>query len=280
MTSRDDLERQDTAEASRFWVDAMDAALLLLAEVRSHPIEEDSSSLADLREAAGSAGVEMSFSTRSHPNGSQRMHLVRRDLVAPLLGAAEDFAENGHTLMIEDAFRTYDMQRSLAVSDEVLLRFGRAMRQAEPDASPERLIERLSVVVASRPSYAGHMAGAAVDVSVLAADGRPIDRGGPYLEVSAVMPMDSPFISRIAAENRSYISEVMGQRGFSAYPFEFWHYSKDDSFGRVLSGESTPARYGPVEVGIGGEVSPLDDLERPLNDPLWLADRLRVLLER
>ena len=43
------------------------------------------------------------------------------------------------------------------------------------------------------------------------------------------------------------ITEIFETRGFVAYPFEFWHYSKGDVFETMIKGDESPSIYGPVD---------------------------------
>lgn len=249
-----------------------------MERVLAHPVEDDGEPLADIREAARRAGVELRCAERPHAAERPRLFLLRARIVEPLLAAAAELRAIDHTLVVEDAFRTREMQRDLALANEVLEGLVAAVRRAEPDADPDAVIRRLSVVVATRPRGAGHMAGAAVDVTVHGPDGEPLDRGGPYLGISERMPMSSPFISDEAALNRRLVSDVMLRHGFVAFPFEFWHYSRDDAFARVALDDPRPARYGPLDVHTDGRTIPAADPDASLHARNELAGRIRRLL--
>jgi len=118
-----------------------------------------------------------------------------------------------------------------------------------------------------------HCVGSAIDISVLALEGgAEVDRGAPYLEISERTPMDSPFVSAEARENRAEITDLMARHGFSTYPFEFWHYNAGDAYEELLSGRGGPARYGPVDLDPeSGEVRPIADAATPLNSEAEIA---------
>ncbi len=264
-------------EPGAYWVEQMEAGLAFLERVVAHPVEDDGEPLVDVAERARLAGVELECAQRPHVAERPRLFLVREGIVEPLLAAAAELRAIDHTLLLEDAFRTREMQRDLAVADEVLEQLVRTLLSAEPDASVETMAQRLAVVVVARPKGAGHMAGAAVDVTVLGPDGSPLDRGGPYLTVSEKMPMASPFVAEEAARNRRFISDVMLRHGFAAYPFEFWHYSRDDAFDRVAMGDERPARYGAVDLLPNGGVIPVADQLALLHDDADLRQRLAAV---
>ena len=242
----------------------------------AHPLEDDGEPLVDLAAAAVQAGVELACSETPFQPGRPRLFLLRAGIVEPLLAAAAELREHGCTLLVEDAFRTREMQRDLAVDDRVLARLLAALRRVEPAIDAATAIRRLAVVVAARPKGAGHMAGAAVDV-VLGPDGTVLPRGG-YLTVSELMPMHSPFATEEEARNRRLVAELMERHGFAAYPYEFWHFSRDDAFDRVARDDPRPARYGPVELLEDGRVTPVADQLAPLNPDGVLAPRLKRLL--
>jgi D-alanyl-D-alanine dipeptidase len=243
-------------DAAAYWAEQMEAGIAYVERVLAHPVEDDGEPMVDIVEGAREAGVEIRCSRIPHAAGRPRIFLVRAGLLAPLLAAAAELQASGHTLVVEDAFRTRAMQRDLALCDEFLEPLAASLLRVEPRADPATILRRLSVVVAGRPKGAGHMAGAAVDVSVLGPDGEPLDRGGPYPTVSEKMPMGSPFVSEAAARNRRFVSELMGRHGFVAFPFEFWHFSRDDAFARVACEDARPARYGPVDLLAAGRVAP------------------------
>ncbi len=173
-------------------------------------------------------------------------------------------------MVIEDAYRSPAMQRGLARSPRVLDPVARPARLRSPAgiraharAAPCGVSPRSS----QRPRTATHMSASALDISVVEeATGEELDRGGPYLTLSALTPMHSPLVGPQARANRALITEIMERNGFVAYPYEFWHYSSGDTFSRYLAHAGTPARFGPVLLDpTTGATSPLADLEGELN---------------
>jgi D-alanyl-D-alanine dipeptidase len=245
--------------AAQYWVEQMEAGIGFIQAAYEHPIEDACEPLVDIEAAAAERGVELEFSAEPHASGRPRLYFARPSVAMRLLAVAAELRAMRYTLVIEDAFRTYEMQRDLALTDGVAGKVAAAILLAEPGASLEVIIERLSVIVQTRPKGAGHMAGAAVDVSVRGPDGEILDRGGPYITVSEATPMDSPFVSDEARRNRDFVTQTMSRHGFQAFPYEFWHYSCDDVFARLAANDSAPARFGPVELGPDGTTSPIAD---------------------
>ena len=121
------------------------------------------------------------------------------------------------------------------------------------------LIARTGALIAAAPKVGTHMSGSAIDISVLhRGSGEEVDRGAPYLELSELTPMASPFISAEAAANRQEITALFAAQGFLDYPWEFWHYNAGDAYEGLLQETGKPGRYGAVELEVGsGAVAPM-----------------------
>lgn len=261
-------EKNQQADRRAYWTEQMEAAFDFMREIDDYPVRECGEEVVSLREEVATAGVEVAFSEKPHAHGGARMFVLRKGIVGDFLACAGEMNERGWTLKVEDGFRTMEMQRLLALQEntfDVVLR--RIVWECEGEApAPELVRKRLSVLIAASPKLGTHMSASAVDVSVLHRDSRrEVDRGGPYIELSEKTPMDSPFISKPARQNRREITGLMAAHGFVAYPFEFWHYSKGDAYDEFLNKSGRPARYGPVEVEVSdGSVSPIENAREPL----------------
>jgi len=272
-------DRTDAAARRTFWTRKLDDAYAFMQRVRPQPVAECGEPLVSLVEAAQAAGVPVEFSSRPHVLGLPRLYFLREGLIEPVLAAARDMWARGWVMRIEDGFRTREMQRQLALQPytfDVILKCILWELDGRP-LTAEFVLRRLSVLVANAPKVGTHMSGSAIDISVLdRATGREIDRGGPYLEMSELTPMDSPFVSRAAQDNRAAITDVMSAHGFVAYPWEFWHYNSGDAYEAVLHGHDQPARYGPIDVDLTtGSVQPILS---PLEELNSLAD-IQSMLE-
>jgi zinc D-Ala-D-Ala dipeptidase len=268
----------DAAARRAFWARQMDEAHDFMQRVRQQPVEECGEPLVSLVEAAQTAGIEIDFSTRPHVLGQPRLYYLRQSLVAPFLAAAREMRARGWVMRVEDGFRTCEMQRQLArepyTFDLILFR---VLWELHGQAPPvELVLRRLSALVANSPKVGTHMSGSAIDISVLdAASGKEIERGGPYLEMSELTPMASPYISLQAQENRATITALMAKHGFVAYPWEFWHYNSGDAYEAVLCGGDQPARYGPVDADLAtGQVRPIASALEDLNS----LEEIRAML--
>ena len=244
-----------------YWTEQMEAAYHFMSQMLEYPVEECGEPLVSLQDAVAAEGVAVEFS-HSHIAG-RHAHLfyLREGLIRDFLAVAREMNERGWTLKVEDGFRSREMQRDIAlqeiVLDTVLQKVLWETHGQMP--APELLFRRLSALAATRPKVGTHMSGSGMDVSVLWSDDlSEVERGGPYIELSELTPMESPFISDEAARNRAEISDIMRRHGFIAYPYEFWHYSKGDAYAEYLTSSGSPARYGPVDFDLSkGSVSPI-----------------------
>ncbi len=276
---------RDGDDARRaFWTEQMDAAFGFMEKMLDYPVEDCGEPLVDLEQVVEESGVIVEFSHTRLAGRHQRIFRLREGLIADFVGVAGDMNKRGWVLKVEDAYRTTAMQKALAlqekVIDVVLKRVIWENGGAIP--APDLFFRRLSVLVATRPRTGTHMSGSAIDISVLRMDDRSeLDRGGPYLELSELTPMSSPFISREASETRDEITALMRKRGFMAYPYEFWHYSKGDAFAEFLEKSGRSGRYGPIAFNAAtGVVEAIEHPHDSLHDPADIEWRLEQALER
>ena len=138
-------------------------------------------------------------------------------------------------------------------------------------------------MVATVPKFATHMSGSAIDISVVYRDdpAKEVDRGAPYMEMSALTPMGSPFVSDQAQHNRREITALMRRHGFLEYPWEFWHYSSGDADDQFLSKTGKPAIYGAVDLDpAANTVTPLVNPTQPLNSEEEVRAEIEAALRR
>lgn len=233
-----------------YWREEMDRAYAFMAAILNLPVSECGEALVSLPDAAESAGVEVAFSERDHVFGLKRLYYLREGLVFDFVAVAKAMNERGWVLKVEDGFRTRQMQAGLGQDERI---FDSILRKVLWECggkvpASDFMFKRLTSLVAMYPKIGTHMSGSAIDISVIRReDGREVDRGGAYVEMSEITPMHSPYITPEASRNRAVISGLMDAFGFVAYPFEFWHYSKGDAYENYLRGLKEPARYGAVD---------------------------------
>ena len=176
------------------------------------------------------------------------------------------------------------MQKALTIApyvlDVILRRVMWELDGKTPDA--DLLFRRQTALTATIPKIGTHMSGSAIDISVLRRDdGREFDRGGPYIELSELTPMASPFVSPAARQNRAEITALMERHGLVHYPWEFWHYSGGDAYTELLTKSGRPGRYGAVDFEpASGAMVPVPDPKTPLHSPAEIRKNLELALAR
>lgn len=276
--------QNDQAARRAFWTQQMDTAYEFMAQMRTYPVQECGENLRSMPEAASNAGVEVTFSTSKIAGDLDRVFFLRAGLIPNFIAAARAMNERGWILRIEDGFRTLEMQTALSrkpsVFDAILKSTMWELDGQQPE--PEFLLKRLAVLTATRPKVGTHMSGSAIDISVWNRDTQTeVERGGPYLEMSELTPMHSPFVSQQALDNRGAITEIMERNGFVAYPFEFWHYNSGDAYGEFLTKTGVPARYGAIHLDQKtGQVTPVTDPDEALQTPAVMQREMQAALAR
>lgn len=252
-----------------YWAESMEQAYGFMQKMQASPVVECGEKLVSMVDAAQGAGVEVTFSQRPHVEGLPRLFYLREGLIGDFLAIAEKMNSLGWVLHVEDAFRNRQMQRGLGLAENtfgiILDRVRWELDGQQPDA--ELMFRRCTALIATCPKIGTHMSGSAIDISVFSrSDGKEISRGKPYLEMSELTPMRSPFVDEQGRKNRDKITSVMEEHGFMAYPFEFWHYSKGDAYAAYLGNDDAAvAKYGPVDLDMQtGKTTPIESPEKPL----------------
>ena len=262
----------------------MEAAYAFMEAIGRYPVAECGEPVVRLPEAARAKGVELAFSETRLADRYERRFCLREGLVDTFIAAAREMNARGWVLKIEDGYRTRAMQTALGKVQDV---FARILQRVVWELggerpSPEQMFRRLTALVATRPKVGTHMSASALDISVLNRDdGSEVDRGGPYLEISELTPMDSPFVSVAARRNREAIAAIMARHGFVPYPYEFWHYSKGDAYDEYFAGRGRPGRYGAVDVDWNsGKTTPIASPEASLHAPEEIDRQIQNAMKR
>lgn len=243
----------------------MEEAIDFMEQMRTYPIQECGEPMASLIEAAD--GLEVQFSTSKINSIHPRVFYCRQGLIESFRAVARDMNDRGWVLKVEDGYRSPEMQRAQSHNprhfDLILKNTIWELGGAIPD--PELMLRRMGAIIALRCRVGTHVSGSAIDISVFdRSSGAEIERGGHYIEISARTPMTSPFISSSERKNREEIQAVMANHGWVAYPWEFWHFSRNDSYAESLLSTGHAGRYGPVDFD-GQTARPIPD---PLSDQL------------
>jgi zinc D-Ala-D-Ala dipeptidase len=277
------MEHDEAAER-KYWAEQFDEAYSFMMRAVDCPVAECGERLISLPGAAREAGVEVAFSERPHAQGLPRIFVLREGQLARFVDAARRLNRRGWVMKVEDGYRTRTMQKQLglmpALFDLVLRKVVWELGGQMPE--PDFLFQRLLTLVAQIPKTGTHMSGSAVDISVFErGTSTEVDRGVPYLEMSHLTPMNSPFISPEARRNRQEITAIMRESGFVEYPYEFWHYSSGDAYEQFFLDTGLPARYGAVDFdAASGKVTPIKKPEQPLNSLEEIQTEIQAALER
>ncbi|MBN1295119.1 MAG: hypothetical protein JXB48_25015 [Candidatus Latescibacteria bacterium] len=258
------MNNSDSARRT-FWQQIMDEGFEFMESVKLYPIEESCEDFTFLPGAVDEAHVEVEFSDSHIVPGIDRQFYLRSGLIHQFVAAAQELNDNGFILKVEDVYRTRTMQKELAVKQSI---FDKVVERVQWELSGgippvQTLIRRLAVLVAQCPKTGTHMSGSAIDISVLHRDsGKEVNRGAPYLEMSELTPMNTPFIDQECKRNRDSINALMHKHNFIAYPYEFWHYSSGDVLAELIENTGKPVRYGAVDRN--PETNEVSAIENPL----------------
>ncbi|GLY47117.1 M15 family metallopeptidase [Lentzea sp. NBRC 102530] len=145
--------------------------------------------------------------------------------------------------------RVVEGHRALADQNAIIERYTAELRELHP-AADEVEIGRLSSRFVAPLAVAPHVAGAAVDLTLVTSSGAELWMG---TTVDAT-PEESDGRCFFAAEvddearrNRTVLAAALGDAGLVNYPTEWWHWSYGDRYWALLTG-ADHALYGPVEV--------------------------------
>ncbi|GAA0914478.1 M15 family metallopeptidase [Streptomyces thermoalcalitolerans] len=165
---------------------------------------------------------------------------VREGVLIRLL-KAQELLPDGIRLLFVEGYRPPVLQRSY------FERYVTELRAENPEWSLAQVREAASRHV-SPPEIAPHSAGAAVDLTLISADGRELDMGtrvnaGPE-ESDGVCSPPAPRISSEARANRRLLGDALTAVGLVHHPTDWWHWSYGDRYWAFSTGAGS-AIYGP-----------------------------------
>ena len=179
--------------------------------------------------------------------GSSRA--VVRASVARRLVQARDELPRGVGLRVVAGYRTAAVQRAIISS------YAAGLRVAHPAIGASEL-ERLTSRFVAPLAVAPHVAGAAVDLTLVDSSGRELDLGTPVdatpEQSEGACYFDAPEVSRHARANRELLASVLQGAGLVNYPTEWWHWSYGDRYWALVAG-APAALYGPVATDRAGQ---------------------------
>jgi D-alanyl-D-alanine dipeptidase len=97
-----------------------------------------------------------------------------------------------------------------------------------------------------------HSRGAAVDLTLLDTEGRPLDMGTPFDDFTAASHHGSTEIGAAAQRNRLLLLGLMTAAGWDFYRNEWWHYQLFDARAKYPLIEDAEAPVGVLPVPAGG----------------------------
>jgi D-alanyl-D-alanine dipeptidase len=165
---------------------------------------------------------------------------TRAGVLARLRAASETLPLGVRFLVIEGHRSIAEQARRFALHQDRLRRSG--------IADPAELRHRASAFV-SPVEVAPHCAGAALDLTLVGADGVELDMGtavnGHRAGDEARCPLDAPGLPARVRRNRDLLARAMGCAGFINYPTEWWHWSYGDRYWALIT-KADAAIYGPA----------------------------------
>ncbi|HEV7626968.1 MAG TPA: M15 family metallopeptidase [Streptomyces sp.] len=175
---------------------------------------------------------------RSDPGGDWR-HL-RAGLLGRLQDAQQVLPDGWHWLLVE-GYRPPALQRS--IFDGYASRL-RTLRPQDGEAKIRADTARWCAPLET----AGHIAGAALDLTVCTDDGSEVDMGCPEAstpeESSGACYTHAPGLPEEVSANRAVMIEALTAAGLVNYPTEWWHWSYGDRYWAWTTG-APAAVYGP-----------------------------------
>ncbi len=163
--------------------------------------------------------------------------------LAQRLAVAAELLPNGIHLDLAEGFRTASDQQAIERS------YADALVTAHPDLTDEQLVTLTSRYVAPL-HVAPHVAGAAVDLTLVDSRGHQLWMGTPIdatpEQSAGACFFDAQNIDHEARDNRTTLAEALGGAGLVNYPTEWWHWSYGDRYWAFVTGADA-AVYGPVQ---------------------------------
>ena len=274
----------DTDAQRRYWSTQLDDAFEFMRRSTEAPLDDNCERAVDLTQVFP-GHLECTFAESVQDFNQDGFFYLRESLVPRLEQVIGSLNSLGLGLRIEFGYRTPQTQERLFMSEGVL---GRVISATITEAGgqrpdPELVYRRTLVLCANVYKNGTHLGASALDVSLYyREDGEPLDVGGPYLTISEVTPMASPYVTRQQKQNRSLVSRMFREQDFLAYPYEFWHFSAGDVFGSLIEERSDrKAKYGPVLIDPStGDVTPIPSPEREIVPREVALRRIEEMLDQ
>lgn len=180
------------------------------------------------------------------PRGLSPAGAVVRASLADRLMAADIRLPAGIRLRVVEGHRPVEQQRAIIAS------YAATLRALHPGVDSVEL-ERLTSRFVSPVDVAPHVAGAAVDLTLVDVCGEELDMGTAIdatpEESDGRCWTAADGIGSDARAHRALLAEVLGAQGLVNYPTEWWHWSFGDRYWAIVTG-AQHAVYGPVALAV------------------------------
>lgn len=204
-------------------------------KIAAIPVVDCREPLLDVRSREGAFPVD----ARRRDGSGAFAHL--REGVLRRLADAEAHLPDGVRLLFVEGYRPPTLQR------EYFQRYADELRAGNPGWDAGRIRNAASRYV-SPPEIAPHSAGAAVDLTLVGADGQELDMGSAVNanpeESDGACYTAADGISPRARANRRLLGDALSAAGLVNYPTEWWHWSYGDRYWALATG-ADHAIYGP-----------------------------------
>jgi D-alanyl-D-alanine dipeptidase len=210
--------------------------MILLSDPRvaSVPVQDCGEPLAQI---ASAPGIALDPRERDEAGAYGR---ARTGVLERLCSASRTLPDGVGFLVIEGHRSSAEQARRFALRQDRLRRSG---------VTDPTELRRLASAFVSPVEVAPHCAGAALDLTLIDADGAELDMGaavnGHRTGDEQYCPLSAPGLSARARRNRDLLARAMGSAGFINYPTEWWHWSYGDRYWALIT-KADSAIYGPA----------------------------------
>lgn len=185
---------------------AMDTSMIFKPTPQLIPLEDG---WADLEELDSSILLDIKYATVENFVGEKLYDcgrcILREQVARAILHAQRILQEDNMGLLLYDCYRPLSVQKSLWAK--------------KPDARYVTPPDKGSM----------HNRGAAVDVTLVTREGRPLDMGTDYDFFGWEAYHTNTTLPDSILQRRHLLKEVMKEVGFRAIRTEWWHYSYEES---------------------------------------------------
>lgn len=207
------------------------------------PIKESGEEFVNIKLYATQNNISLLFTRSGEDLENTKLFFLRKLVVNQLCDAAIKAKEHGYILKVVDAYRSLNTQK------KKFERRVHSFRQQYPNVSREEILQKANTYTAGIPVLAAHTAGAAVDVVLVDLQGYTIDMGCNTMHAGVEAAIDYKGFQNNILENRMLLKKIMGDAGFSNYPFEYWHWSIGDVCDTYLK-KNSYAVYGTIDFNV------------------------------